>query len=128
MIITSVVFGIILLGWVYVFWWRDFALRMWPDTTRRFRKATYLLWLDSRAIMMGRLYWVGAIILFIYDMAVSAGIDPAYSMSGVVMQYLPEQYRSMVISAFLFITGAGIEFLRKTTTGPVGQKADEDTI
>jgi hypothetical protein len=125
MIITSVVFGLILLGWIYVFWWRDFALKTWPKQTLKLRGWTWTLWKDSRTILIARLYWVGALVLGAYDLAVSTGIDPAYSMSGVLMQYLPEQYRSLAISGFLFITGAGIEWLRRQTTAPLGQKDDD---
>lgn len=109
--------------WAYVLFVREWAERKFPDSfySKVIHQAEDKLWLNSRQILVGRLYWVGSIVLAIHELAISAGYDMT-PLTKEIAAFIPENYRGFALALALFLTGIGIEWLRRVTTQPLSEK------
>ncbi len=111
---------VIIVAWTYILFIREWLEARYPTSfyTRVIHHTEDVLWANSRTILVSRLYWVGAIIVALHDLAAQAGLDWTPLVSQVAA-FVPPQYQPLALSAFLFLTGIAFEWLRRKTTTPV---------
>lgn len=101
-----IIFGLIVVVWLYLMFFRDRINRELVGS------GYHYLWLRSRTILVGRLYWIVGIVIGIHEIAISAGFDftPIYRE---LSNLFPERYQSLSLSLFLYVTGIVMIKLRK---------------
>lgn len=114
---------VIILVWFYILFIRPWALENYPETFGPWQQLENTLWLNSRQILMARLYWIGGILVSLHEIAAAAG----YDLTPILQQaseWVPERYRGLVIGLGVLLTGVGIEWLRRVTTQPLSDNLD----
>jgi hypothetical protein len=106
---------VIFVVWAYVLFVRPKVLAAFPTIQTVEEK----LWAGSRQILMGRVLQLGGLVVGVHDFVLSSGADPS-TMLNEIAKFLPEQYRGLALAGVLFLSGIGLSWLRKVTTGPVG--------
>jgi hypothetical protein len=117
---------VIFLVWFYVLFLREWLLAIWPERLTRWHEIENALWLNSRQIIVSRLYWVGGAVVGIHEWAAAAGFDFT-PITQQITDLIPETYQKFVpvaVSLLLIITGWVFERLRKSTTEPLEAKIE----
>lgn len=75
-----------------------------------------------RSVLLARLYWIGGITLALHDAVIPAlaGVDWT-PLTTMVLSFVAEPYRPLLLSLALAVTGALFEWLRRLASGPVGE-------
>jgi hypothetical protein len=122
-----IVIGIIIfVVWFYVLFLREWLVAVWPERFTKWHDIETYLWLNSRQILVSRVYWFGGAIVGLHEWAAAAGFD----FTPIVQQItdlIPENYQKFVplfISLGLIVTGWVFEKLRKSTTEPIEIKTE----
>ena len=83
------------------------------------------LWAKSRTILVGRLYWLGGLILTLHDTLGSLALDwtplIARALAGVPDDMRP-LVMSLAVAGFVSVTGCIFNHLRKVTSEPLEDK------
>lgn len=116
---------VIFVGWAYVLFIRPQLIKSFPNTFGKFVAAEGVLFAKSRTILIARIYSIGGIILAIHGFVLTSGTDTTAFVTELG-KLIPEQYRALALSGFLFATGLGFEWLRRVTTGGVGTSANPE--
>lgn len=128
--IVTIAIVVIILVWIYIMFIRQWLAHKspWARHFQWIHAVEDKLWERSRSILVSRLYWLGGIIIAIHEAFAAAGFD----LTPVLVQlqgYVPENLRPMVvpllIPAFLVLTGAAMEWLRRRTTTSLAEKMEE---
>ncbi len=112
---------VIVLAWIYILWGREWLVARWPTQFKWWHEQVEdKLWEKSRTVLVGRLYWLGGLVLLAHDLAAEAGLDvtPVLTQLG---DFIPEKYRPVALALFLYLTGLAIVKLRKMTSKPLGE-------
>lgn len=121
---------IIFVSWFYILFVREWAVSRWPDHFGPWYKLEEWLWLNSRQILIARLYWVGGILIGLHETLAQQGFDVTPFLVQIE-EYIPERWRPMlapfIIPVFLGATGVLIEWLRRITTEPLDAKVDRES-
>lgn len=111
---------VIFVVWAYVLFLRPKVLAAFP----KIYEIECKLWDGSRQILVARMAWLGGIIVTIHDFVLSSGADGS-SLLHELAAFLPDKYQPLALAGVLFVGGIALEWLRKTTTGPVGSSLPE---
>lgn len=119
------IFIVIFIAWFYVMWGRDMLRARLTGT----KYDTYMsfadtFWMQSRTVLVGRVYWLVGILIGLHEMAVLAGFDftPVYrELAGI----FPEPLRPFIPSLIMYATGILIVKLRKMTMDETQKKGPE---
>jgi hypothetical protein len=84
-----------------------------------------VLWAKSRTILVGRLYWLGGLLLTLHDTLGSLALDwtplVARALAGVPDDIRP-LVMSLAVAGFVSVTGFLFNHLRKVTSEPLADK------
>lgn len=122
--IWGILAAIFVLVLVYAIWGRPW-LKKQPWAQRFFAMVDPLelaLFKKSETILMGRLLWVGGLIVTFYDgLAVFVHSLDLTPLTTRIFDWLqiPPDMRNLTVTAFIGIVGLIINRLRKTTTKPL---------
>ena len=108
----------IFVAWAYFMFGRPFFERRYPNAFARINTIEAALWKNSKTILAARFYWVGGLVIGAHDWLAQSGYDVT-PMVNEIAAFIPEQYRPLVLAAFLFFSGLLFEWLRWLTTSPV---------
>lgn len=106
------------LVWSYILWGRPFLASRFPVLFRTIYEIEASLWSRSRTILIARLYWVGGALIAIHDALAGLGLDWTPVVQQVT-RYVPAELQPFALAAFLAVTGASFEWLRRVTTASV---------
>ena len=117
---------LLLLGFVvaYALWLRPF-LKTWPPGQRFLawvEPIEVLLFKKSETILMGRLLWVGSLLVSLYDgVALFAhNLDLTPLTTRILdLLHIPQDLRGLTVSGFIMAIGLMINNLRSKTTKPL---------
>lgn len=113
------ILAVILLAWIYILFVREAMVAIWPDKFRWWHENVEdKIWAQSRTLFIARLYWVGAILVSAHEALAAGGYDFTPLLKQI-SQFVPEEYRPIIVPAFLLLTGAAMEYLRRRTTSPL---------
>ncbi len=124
----AIIFLLIFIVWFYVMWGRDIVRARLSDTNlSRFMTVAETLWMQSRTVLVGRMYWLIGVIMALHEMAVAAGFDftPIY---GELANLFPAPLRPFIPSLLIYGTGILIVKLRKMTMEDTEKKGPDDAI
>lgn len=111
---------VIVLAWIYILFVREAIVTIWPGGKLQWwhEQVEDKLWEQSRTLLAARLYWVGALIVGAHEALAAGGYDFTPLLKEI-SNYVPEQYRPIIVPAALLLTGAAFEWLRRKTKGPL---------
>lgn len=114
------IIAVIVLAWVYILFVREALVALWPGGRVQWwhEEIEDKLWANSRQILTSRLYWVGGIVVAAHEALAAGGYDYTPLLQQI-QSLVPEPYRPMIVPAFLILTGAAFEWLRRKTRGPL---------
>lgn len=112
--------AVVLLAWLYILLIRELLVEVWPDKFARWHQIEDRLWSRSRTLLIARLYIVGSIIIAIHDAIAAQSVNWTPLITQITAT-IPEPYRPIALAIWLAVTGLAMEWLRRHTTGTVGE-------
>lgn len=112
-----------ILVWAYVFLVREVLDEVLGPRYHRWHLIEDKLWARSRSILVARLFWIGGIVIAVRELLIQQGFD----WTPITQEFtdrIPEAYRPIALALMSVLIGLGMEYLRRSTTTPVGVKPE----